>query len=274
MNDRMKHLSKIMLVAGFFKAMTWHQPVYKKYKLEGKGYLKTIKIVFLSDLHNSIYGTHQSKLIKMIDQVKPDIVIAGGDMSDEKTLMSGSIELFEELCDKYPIYYVSGNHEHWMDKSDEIFNVFEELGMQRLENEAIQLTINNESVTLIGVNDPDSRLNYRAKDLLKSEIDEAMGDVTEEGYRILVSHRPEHIGLYKDYELDLVLSGHAHGGQVRIPRLLNGLYAPNQGFFPKYAGGYYHVNDQLDFVVGRGLSHKRKLPRIFNPPEVVVIEFN
>lgn len=87
----------------------------------------------------------------------------------------------------------------------------------------------------------------------------------------MLSHRPERIESYKKYNFDLVLSGHAHGGQVRIPFLLNGLYAPNQGLFPKYAGGLYTHNN-LNHVVSRGLSYNPKLPRIFNPPEIVIVE--
>jgi len=90
------------------------------------------------------------------------------------------------------------------------------------------------------------------------------------GYKILLSHRPEHIHTYMNYDFDLILSGHSHGGQIRIPWLLNGLYCPNQGFLPKYAGGHYRI-DATDFIVSRGLSFRKTLPRVMNPPEVVVI---
>ena len=89
-------------------------------------------------------------------------------------------------------------------------------------------------------------------------------------FKILVAHRPELIELYKKYPFDLVVSGHAHGGQVRIPFLLNGLFAPNQGLFPKYAGGAY-IHENLTHIVSRGLSFSPKLPRVFNPPEIVVV---
>lgn len=262
----------MVLSLGFLTAMFWNQPVYRNYKLDGKGQLKDLKIIFLSDLHNSIYGKNQSKLLKMIDDVAPDLILCGGDMSDERTSMTGSILLFEGLKDRYPVYYVSGNHEHWMYDSDEVFSVFEDLGVIRLSNEKVQLTFGEEKVTLLGVDDPDSRLNRSAKVNLTEFIDTAV-EGAEDGYKVLLSHRPEHAKLYSTYDIDLALSGHAHGGQVRIPGILNGLYAPNQSFFPKYPGGYYDIDGNMDFIVGRGLSLKKSLPRIFNPPEVVVIEF-
>ena len=89
-------------------------------------------------------------------------------------------------------------------------------------------------------------------------------------YKILIAHRPENIETYKKYSFDLVLSGHTHGGQIRIPGIVNGLYAPNQGIFPKYAGGFY-IHGHLTHIISRGLSKKFMLPRPGNPPELVII---
>lgn len=274
MKQRNRRIPGVILSVGFLSAIFWNQPIYRRYRLKGKGHLKRMKIVMISDLHNTIYGRNQSKLLNMIKKEGPDLVLACGDMSDERTDMSGSIMLFEGLQEMCPIYFVSGNHEHWMNDSDQVFEVFDHIGVVRIENSAVEVMIDGEKLTLIGVNDPDYTLHSSAKASLTASIDQAFEAVSEEdGYRILMSHRPEHIDLYSQYDIDLVLSGHAHGGQVRVPGILNGLYAPNQGFLPKYAGGYYKMNQELDFIVSRGLSLKRSLPRIMNPPEVIVIEF-
>ena len=90
-------------------------------------------------------------------------------------------------------------------------------------------------------------------------------------FKILLAHRPELIELYKKFSFDLVLSGHSHGGQMRVPFILNGLYAPNQGLFPKYAGGSYKHNSMIH-IVSRGASFNPRLPRVFNPPEIVIID--
>lgn len=269
---RNRWISLIVAVVSFF-AILWNQPVYRHYILDGKGHLKNLKIIFLSDLHNSVYGKEQSKLLKMIDDEAPDIILIGGDMADEKSSIEGSKKLFEGLEGRYPMYFVSGNHEHWMYESDKVFDLFKSYGINILRNESIQIKIGEEVVTILGVNDPDSTLEHSGEESLTRSLEEAGAGDDAAGYYILLSHRPEHIELYEQYGFDLVLSGHAHGGQVRIPFILNGLYAPNQGFLPEYAGGYYDMNEQLDFIVGRGLSYKKKLPRVCNPPELVVIEF-
>ncbi len=200
----------------------------------------------------------------MIEEASPDLILMGGDMSDEKSSIEGSRILFEGLKDKYPIYYVSGNHEHWMFDSDGVFDMVKENSITVIDNTYVTITINGEHLLLAGLKDPDATLHYSSKDILRKNLEtldeNLMLDYTidPDTYKILLSHRPEHINTYKEFDYDLVLSGHAHGGQVRIPYILNGLYAPNQGFFPpKYAGGYYKVNDQMDFIIGRGLSLKK-----------------
>lgn len=287
----LKMLSKITVSVAVIIGMFWNQPIYRHYTLSGKGQIKDLKIIFLSDLHNSVYGNEQQKLLKMIEDEAPDLILTGGDMSDEKTDITGARLLFEGLKDKYPIYYVTGNHEHWMSNTEDIYTMLEENNVTLLDNQNKEIVINGQTIKLYGLKDPDANLHLSSNGALKQslgfagvmsledeltdELASVVGklDMDNDVYKILVSHRPEHIKLYAGYDVDLVLSGHAHGGQARIPFILNGLYAPNQGFLPRFAGGYYNINENLDFIVSRGLSFRKTLPRVMNPPEVVVITF-
>jgi predicted MPP superfamily phosphohydrolase len=185
--------------------------------------------------------------------------------------MTGTQLLLEGITGISPIYYVTGNHEY---RSKNIQAIREELtshGVIILSDNYILTGINNNKIIIAGLEDPDRKKhempNYDQDDSMESafrELDEMPL------YKILVAHRPEMIEKYKKYSFDLILSGHTHGGQVRIPHVLNGLYAPGQGIFPKYAGGIY-THGNLTHIISRGLSINPRLPRIFNPPELVII---
>jgi predicted MPP superfamily phosphohydrolase len=124
---------------------------------------------------------------------------------------------------------------------------------------------------IAGIEDPYKKLYEDPEYNQKESMKEAFADLDETHlYKILLAHRPENIEYYKNYSFDLILSGHTHGGQVRLPFIMNGLYAPNQGFFPKYAGGIYN-HGTLHHIISRGISVNPLLPRIFNPPELVVV---
>ena len=143
-------------------------------------------------------------------------------------------------------------------------------GVQPLSGRSVTLTVRGQTVCFAGVDDLDGA--YQNDPVrYAGALDRATADLSADSYNILLAHRPDAIELYDRYPLDLVLSGHTHGGQVRIPLLLNGLYAPGQGLFPRYAGGQYLVGD-TQMIVSRGLSYYPRLPRIFNPPEVVVVD--
>jgi len=264
----------------------WNQPVYRYYTVTSNKINESFRIVHLSDLHCSVYGENQKRLLKMINSKNPDIIVMTGDMVDDVFDEEGAYQLMEGLLD-YPLFYVSGNHEGWHPHSEEVFKKIEEIGVQCFFNESMVIQVNNNAVNIGGIVDP-AGTGHSRDDLNKSftrpmnkqynvlsvpdEIDESgITDLDKMNYSILLSHRPEYINIYKSYPIDMVLSGHAHGGQVRIPYLLNGLYSPNQGFFPKYAGGHYEI-ENLDLIVSRGLSLYWWVPRVFNPPEVVVID--
>jgi predicted MPP superfamily phosphohydrolase len=246
-----------------------------------KPLLAPLKIAVIADLHGAFYGAGQEELLSKIQNENPDFVVLAGDIVDDKTPRLGSFVLLNGLTyDKYPMYYVSGNHEYWSKHIEEIKDEIKALGIKVLEGHNVVYTRLNpanpenlenvDKINISGIDDPEDPYENTVFQLKRaySEIEEI------DNYKILIAHRPELIGEYLEYPYDLIISGHAHGGQWRIPRILeNGFFAPNQGFFPKYTQGQAQYGNTIH-VISRGLSSKQDIdiPRIFNRPELVIIE--
>ncbi len=233
-----------------------------------------LRLVMLSDLHSYVYGEEQQPLLRMIEQAQPDLIVLCGDIVDDKEPVYGAKLLLEKITAIAPCYYVSGNHEFWTDASDAIFDMIESYGIHVLRNTQKQVTVRDGVfINLCGVDDPAAYGNRTARSYGSTASYQqalaAFDNLPRDTFNILLAHRPEYIAEYALHPFDLALCGHAHGGQWRIPLLLNGLIAPNQGFFPKYAGGRY-TSGTLTEIVGRGLYLDWK-PRFFNPPEVVAV---
>ncbi|MDD4689844.1 MAG: metallophosphoesterase [Eubacteriales bacterium] len=231
---------------------------------------QSIRAVLISDLHNHIYGDNQKDLISKVIKQNPDVILLAGDIADDVVPIEGTKLLLDGIKDIAPMFYVSGNHEYWSGDIENIKETIKSYGVTILEDEYKEIVVNDMPIIIAGVDDPEWT-RYEKKDNRKS-MDKNFKELADKPqFKILVAHRPEQIETYKKYPFDLVVSGHAHGGQVRIPFVLNGMLAPNQGWFPKYAGGMYkHGN--LTHIVSRGVSYNPRLPRIFNPPEIVVID--
>lgn len=236
---------------------------------------ESLRVILLSDLHGYSYGENQKNLIEKVREQQPDLIALPGDLLDRYRSPDAAFELIEGLQGIAPMYFVTGNHE--VDESadfvrHDVKDVFRSFGVIVLENEAETVTVNGVELIIGGVEDP---LRTYAENIYGSweqDVLTALDDVkTDETFSLLLSHRAEQVETYAELPFDLVLSGHAHGGQVRIPYLLNGLYAPDQGFFPKYAGGLYE-HDSFTHIIGRGFNYTVSVPRIFNPPEIVVID--
>lgn len=223
-----------------------------------------VRIVVLADLHSYTYGKDQQPLIRRIEAMQPDVICMVGDMADWVYPLSGVELLLEGIAELAPCLYVTGNHEYWSDVA-RYKALFREYGVHVLENEALELTVKGARIFFYGVDDPDYA---RAGEY--GRFFEDMLPRPKDAYTVLLAHRPDPIAVYADYGFDLVLSGHTHGGQVRIPLFVNGLYAPDEGWFPRYAGGEYKVRDTT-MIISRGLSYYKQIPRIFNPPEVVCV---
>lgn len=248
------------------------------YKVESDKINAPVRIALLTDLHSCRYGKNQKNLIEAVQKENPDIVLLGGDIFDDKLSYDNAETTVRQLAEKYPCYYVTGNHEYWSRDIGTILNIIKDCGVAILSGECDTIEINGQTINICGVDDPDVE-EYLMEGVptawqLKT-VNEAAQEVEKaadaEYFTVLLSHRPELYETYQEYDFDLILSGHAHGGQWRIPGLLNGLFAPNQGLFPKYAGGRYDF-DGGTMIVSRGLARETTLvPRIFNRPELVIV---
>lgn len=264
----------IILLIIFTLIAFYNGLVIRKYRIKTDKLLdnQIIRIVLISDLHSHIYGENQSKIVNKIMNQNPDIIALAGDIADDNVPIEGTKLFLEAIKDIAPVFYVTGNHEIWTGKVDYIKEFFRAFNINVLENDYKEVNVNGVNLVIGGVDDPYIISYERPQSNWNEEIYDAFSDMEDlSGYKVLLSHRPEAVDFYNSLPFDMVLSGHSHGGQVRIPFILNGLLAPNQGFFPKYAGGVYE-HENYTHIVSRGVSFNPRLPRIFNPPEIVVID--
>lgn len=272
--EKRKHKIIIVALLVLFMILAFYNGlVVRKYTIKTDKFLhdQDMRIVLITDLHSHIYGKDQSKIAKKIKAQNPDIIALAGDIADDVVPIHGTELFLDAIKDIAPIYYVTGNHEVWTRDVLNIKKLFKSFNVNILENDYEEISINGMKLVVAGVDDSDIIRYERPKSNWYEEIEQDFSNVKNlEGYRILLSHRPELVEFYSTLPFDMVLSGHSHGGQVRIPFLLNGLLAPNQGLFPKHAGGVYEHENYIH-IVSRGVSFNPRLPRIFNPPEVVVI---
>ncbi len=236
---------------------------------------KGFKIAHVSDLHNSQWGENNERLINLLKSSKPDIIAITGDIVDKsRTNIEIAIKFATEATKIAPCYYVSGNHESAISNYNELENGLIKAGVTVLNNTKVEIKRGNEKITIMGICDPtlviDEKEGYDEKSITSDLISKI--SYTKKDYTILLSHRPENFDIYAEKEIDLTLSGHAHGGQVRLP-LVGGILAPNQGFFPSYDSGLYEKNTSA-MVVSRGIGNSSFPVRINNVPEVILIELN
>ena len=242
--------------------------IVRTYQVESEKVSAPVRLAVVTDFHGCDYGEDAADLVQTVAELQPDAVLLVGDMFSADGEVEAELRLFSRLKSIAPSYYVTGNHEYWECDVPHLLARIADTGVTVLDQNCSELTVNGQNLNLCGI--PDPYANVNTWDALTS----ATGDLHQEGFTILLAHRPELIEQYAAKgTIDLVVSGHAHGGQVRIPFLINGLCAPNQGWFPKYAGGRYEVEDTT-LIVSRGLSNQRQMgvPRVFNRPEIVLVE--
>lgn len=228
-----------------------------------------VRLAVVTDFHSS---DNADDVVAMVASCAPDAVLLVGDLFDDDTANrppERTLSLMRQLSALYPCYYVSGNHEAWTGEMDALYQQTEEAGVTVLRMSSGVLTVRGQRIALCGIPDPYEMVFSGAPDT-EEQLRQALEDVDSADFTVLLAHRPELLAKYAQFPFDLVVSGHAHGGQVRIPGVLNGLYAPNQGWFPKLAGGAY-TQDGTTLIVSRGLAVRTRLPRIFNRPEVVLV---
>ncbi len=228
------------------------------------------RIVQISDLHNKNFN---GRLTRKIQELNPDIIVITGDIIDSyHTRTRISVDFIEKIRSVAPIYYVTGNHESRIDEYPGFKDEIKKIGVNVLENEIAFIERNGDEICLTGVDDITffgSSLMDESRNAFSQKLDE-LNTRSGEKTNILLSHRPELFDLYAEAGYDLVFSGHAHGGQIRLP-FVGGIFSPGQGLFPEYSEGI-HKNGKTEMIVSRGLGNSLFPFRIFNRPEIIVCD--
>lgn len=229
-------------------------------------------IAQISDLHNKKFGKNQVKLLNKVESVNPDIIVITGDLIDRRKYnLDAAMEFITGAIEIAPVYYVSGNHEAW---SGEYLTIKENLiaaGVHVIDNSILKISKGEGSIHIAGLADPDFFTSEYIDGTDVSSATEQLNNWSiDEKFKILLSHRPELFDLYCENNMDLIFTGHAHGGQFRIP-FIGGLVAPDQGVFPEYTSGSYNKHLSTMFV-SRGLGNSIIPIRIFNRPEIIAVK--
>ena len=242
-----------------------------------------VTIVFLSDLHNQIYGANNDMLLRTVADVKPDVILIGGDMLIGKRdrLPKPALTFVRKLPKIAPTYYSNGNHEQRMKENTKKYgNVFEryqkklrEADVRFLENDSAEFTKNGLRIMLTGLELPmETYEKFRQMDVCGEDVARQVGTASEGYFHILMAHNPVYFSGYKEWGADLVLSGHLHGGIVRIPGW-RGCITPQAFPFPKYSGEMT-TEEEHTIIVSKGLGTHTINLRLFNEPEVVVVHIH
>ena len=265
-----------LVLPGFYNALT-----VTRYTVRTPGIARSVRIALVTDLHSCAYGDGQRELLEAVQRESPDLVLMAGDIFDDDLPDDNAIAFLTEAGRRWPCYYVTGNHEYW--GGEEAFyakmDALKSANVTRLSGTAVRTEAGGGAVLLCGADDPEA-WNEREESYQERQDGSFGRQLTylarrakDEGcFSILLTHRPEHLDMYVRRGFDLVVSGHAHGGQWRVPGLINGLWAPGQGLFPAHAGGLYR-QEGTTMIVSRGLARESTaIPRWYNRPELVMIE--
>ena len=228
-----------------------------------------LRIVQLSDLHGHEYGQDSRDLLELVAEQEPDLIAVTGDLIDQEGQLAMVPALARGLAAIAPTYYVTGNHEWAAADVRQLKGVLAECGVTVLSNQYVALERNGDSLVLAGVDDPNGFADQKTPEELYSEIQQEVGETCT----ILLAHRNDRFGQYAAAGYDLVISGHAHGGIVRLP-FTDGLLGTDRRLFPTWTAGVYTLGDSTLFV-SRGLGNNTvPIPgfRLFNRPDLAVLE--
>jgi len=247
-----------------------------EYSIESEKIKKETRLVLLADLHNCSYGDKNQTLIQAVRKAQPDFIIFSGDMitASQKKSEEDIIGISKALAEIAPVFYVPGNHEKKLEADKTKFgNRFEKLisgletsGIHYLSGDNVML---NDSVTVHGLDLPLEKYKKTGK-INSEEVIENIGEIDKNKYNILVAHSPRFFSAYAETGVDVVLSGHYHGGAVRIPGG-PGIISPQCVLFPKYSVGKF-TEGKTTMVVTAGCGTHSVNLRLFNKPEIVVID--
>lgn len=220
------------------------------------------RIVQISDLHNAKFGKNNQKLVDRIIECAPDMIVLTGDLVDSNhTNVDRAVQFVDEIVKICPVYYVTGNHEYWLDTSEyeNLMDGVASAGVIILDDQVVEISRGDAKFRLVGLDD---------KSLADGTLEALLSD--EKELTVVLAHEPQYFARYAGTGVDLVLSGHAHGGQFRLP-FVGGIVAPDQGFLPEYTAGEYYMNG-TEMIVSRGLGNSVIPVRLFNYPEIVCVE--
>ena len=231
------------------------------------------RIVHVSDLHNANFGKDNEKLIDMISEAQPDIIAITGDVVDSRrTDIDISVEFVKQVMKIAPCYYVTGNHEARIgDEYSLLEEKLKKAGVIILDDEVAFIERFGALIEIMGLKDPTFSVSGTTE-MEAETVAEKLESLenSDSCFTLLLSHKPEFFDIYVENDIDLVLSGHAHGGQFRFP-FLGGIIAPGQGIFPKYDAGLFEKNS-TNMIVSRGIGNSIIPLRINNRPEIILIE--
>lgn len=231
------------------------------------------KIVQISDLHNAEFGHDNALIIEIIDKAEPDIIVITGDLIDSsRTNIDIAVRFASQAARIAPCFYVTGNHEARIGSDyQQLEKGVTDAGVKILHDESVSLYKNGDTIQLIGLDDP--QFAGRDESVQEGTLESKLkGLKLQDGFNLLLSHRPELFKVYVSANMDLVLSGHTHGGQFRLP-FIGGIVAPDQGLFPKYDAGIFRENGTT-MVISKGLGNSVIPFRLNNRPEIVIVELN
>lgn len=239
------------------------ETTYYTYKAEQLGAdLEGYRIVQISDLHNVKFGKNNQKLVDRIRECEPDMIVLTGDLVDSNhTNVDRAVQFVDEIVKICPVYYVTGNHEYWLDtyEYEKLMDGLASAGVVILDNQVVEISRGDAKFRLVGLDD---------KSLADGTLEALLSD--EKELTVVLAHEPQYLARYAGTGVDFVLSGHAHGGQFRLP-FVGGIVAPDQGFLPEYTAGEYYMNG-TEMIVSRGLGNSVIPVRLFNYPEIVCVE--
>ena len=227
----------------------------------------------VSDLHNTEFGDGNGRVISLLTEASPDIIVITGDLIDSRrTDVEKALGFVNQVVKIAPLYYVTGNHESRIESYPELKKGLDTAGVTVLDGKFAEIEKDGAKITLAGIDDPNFKAKSEPQKFAEIEDDSLKNmSLSQEDFVILLAHRPEIFDVYAKHNVDFVFSGHAHGGQFRLP-IVGGLYVPNQGLFPEYDSGIY-VSGDTQMMVSRGLGNSIMPVRINNRPEVVAVEF-
>lgn len=224
--------------------------------------LEGYRIVQISDLHNAKFGKNNQRLVDRIRECDPDMIVLTGDLVDSNhTNVDRAVQFVNEIVKICPVYYVTGNHEYWLDTSEyeNLMDGLASAGVIILDDQVVEISRGDAKFRLVGLDD---------RSLADGTLEALLSD--EKELTVVLAHEPQYFARYAGTGVDLVLSGHAHGGQFRLP-FVGGIVAPDQGFLPEYTAGEYYMNG-TEMIVSRGLGNSVIPVRLFNYPEIVCVE--